>query len=57
MSHRQIVNLGSGFDTRPYRLEGLKDVDYYEVDQEKIHLCKELIHHKVGCEVTFLKNK
>ncbi len=56
---RQLVILGAGYDTRPYRLETLQDVAVFEVDQKFMssekqakcanlsNKCKELVHLSV----------
>ena len=44
----QIVNLGCGLDTRPFRLPGLSQCIYYEIDMEEVIQCKQQTMIKAG---------
>ena len=39
----QVVLLGAGLDTRPYRLVLPADVDWYEVDRQEIFTAKQAV--------------
>src|SRR5581483_8775445 len=38
---RQVVLLGAGLDTRPYRLDLPADLDWYELDRAKVFAAKD----------------
>jgi methyltransferase (TIGR00027 family) len=48
---RQVVLLGAGLDTRPYRLALPADLDWYEVDRQEVLTGKQdvLAGHAPGC--------
>jgi len=45
---KQIVNLGSGLDTKPYRLNFLSDVMFYEIDVPAVINYKKRILNKIN---------
>jgi len=40
---RQLVQLGAGLDSRPWRLEGVEELRVFEIDQPSLFAWKNLV--------------